>query len=178
MLPVFLLIVLFGGGALFRRQKVDMDGDPPIKKLPFVCSKYTIIVIWAATVLHCWNIGFPLIQVPFLPRLLGLCLWILGFSLLFAGRFKLGRSFRIGSPKEGTSLVTDGLFRFSRNPMYVGVYTTICASVIYTLNPLVLCAGVFVIAVHHKIILAEERHMLGVFGQTYGDYCHRVRRYV
>ncbi|MDD1657663.1 MAG: hypothetical protein LUQ41_04285, partial [Methanomicrobiales archaeon] len=72
----------------------------------------------------------------------------------------------------------DGLFRFSRNPMYLGLYSTIVASIVYTLNPLVLLLGIFVIVVHHKIVLGEEAYMQKVFGQEYLDYCRRVRRYI
>jgi protein-S-isoprenylcysteine O-methyltransferase Ste14 len=176
--PAFFLIVLFGGGELFRRKNIDMGGEPPIDKGPFSFSKYSIIILWAATVLQSWGIGFPYIKVPVALALAALCLWVLGFSLLFIGRFGLGNSFRIGSPQERTSLKTNGLFNFSRNPMYVGVYTTILASVLYTLNPLVLFIGIFVVVVHHKIILAEEQYMLNVFGKYYEEYCFRVRRYI
>ena len=62
--------------------------------------------------------------------------------------------------------------------MYVGVYATLLASTLYTLNPLVLLVTVFVIAVHHKIVLAEEMYMKKVFGNDYLDYCRRVSRYV
>jgi protein-S-isoprenylcysteine O-methyltransferase Ste14 len=176
--PAFFLIVLFGGGELFRRKNIDMGGEPPIDKGPFSISKYSIIILWGAMVLHSWGISFPTIKVPFVLELVALCLWGSGFSLLFIGRFGLGNSFRIGSPKENTSLKTNGLFKFSRNPMYVGVYTTIIACVLYTLNPLVLFIGIFVVVVHHKIVLAEEKYMLNVFGKNYEDYCCRVRRYI
>jgi len=43
--------------------------------------------------------------------------------------------------------------------MYVGVYATLLASTLYTLNLVVLVVSVFVIAVHHKIVLTEEEHM-------------------
>ncbi len=62
--------------------------------------------------------------------------------------------------------------------MYVGVYATILASICYTLNPIVFLLGVFIIAVHHRIVLAEEQYLLGVFGQEYADYRTRVRRYL
>jgi protein-S-isoprenylcysteine O-methyltransferase Ste14 len=75
-------------------------------------------------------------------------------------------------------LPVGGLFQFSRNPMYLGVYATILAGVLYTLNPLVLLAGVFVVAVHHRIVLAEEQHLQKTFGAEYADYCRRVRRYL
>ena len=90
----------------------------------------------------------------------------------------MGDSFRLGTPKEDTHLKTDGLFRLSRNPMYVGVYATIVASSLYTLNPLVILPGAFVVAVHHAIVLAEENHMHKVFGRKYAEYCNHVRRYV
>jgi hypothetical protein len=36
LLPVLFLIVLFGGGAAFRRQHIDMDGEPPIDRRVFL----------------------------------------------------------------------------------------------------------------------------------------------
>ncbi len=62
--------------------------------------------------------------------------------------------------------------------MYVGVYETLLASVLYTLNPIILFIGIFAVAVHHRIILAEEQHLRKVFGEEYMDYCSRVRRYL
>jgi protein-S-isoprenylcysteine O-methyltransferase Ste14 len=87
-------------------------------------------------------------------------------------------SFRLGTPKEDTSLKMDGLFRLSRNPMYVGVYATIVAASLYTLNPVVILLGAVVVAVHHAIVLAEEKRMHKVFSQEYFAYCNRVPRYV
>jgi len=66
----------------------------------------------------------------------------------------------------------------SRNPMYVGVYLTIIASALYTTNPLVILLGVFVIAVHHRIVLAEEKHLRNMFGREYSEYCSCVRQYL
>ena len=94
------------------------------------------------------------------------------------GRFGLGSSFRIGSPKETTALTTNGIFALSRNPMYVGVYATLCAAVLHTLNPILLLVAAYVIVVHHKIVLAEEAHLRDVFGQEYRTYSSRVRRYL
>jgi protein-S-isoprenylcysteine O-methyltransferase Ste14 len=178
LLPVLFLIILFGGGERFRRRNIDMDGEPPINHTLFYISKYSIIVLWGAMVLQSWGINLSPILIPELLRWISLCLWTLGFMLLFLGRFGLGNSFRLGSPKEDTSLKTDGIFRFSRNPMYVGVYATLLASTLYTLNPVVLLVTIFVIAVHHKIVLAEEEHMKKVFGDEYLNYCRHVRRYI
>jgi protein-S-isoprenylcysteine O-methyltransferase Ste14 len=38
--------------------------------------------------------------------------------------------------------------------------------------------GVFVIAVHHRIVLAEKNYLQNVFGREYSAYCSRVRQYI
>lgn len=177
-LPLFFLIVLFGGGALLRRRNIDMEGEPPIDKRLYRPAKYSIVVLWAAMALRSWGADLSFTRVPEPLRWIALALWVAGFALLFMGRFGLGASFRMGSPLEKTGLRTSGLFRFSRNPMYLGVYSTLLAAFLYTLNPIVFFLAVFVVAVHHKIVLAEEQYLSGVFGEEYADYCCRVRRYL
>jgi protein-S-isoprenylcysteine O-methyltransferase Ste14 len=176
--PVLFLIVLFGGGELYRRRAIDMDGDPPINRTIFYISKYSIVILWASMVLHTWGIHLSFTQVPESLKWISLCLWFMGFGLLFTGRFGLGESFRIGSPKERTHLQVNGLFRISRNPMYLGVYATLLASILYTWNPILLLAGIFIVIVHHLIVLAEEQYLRSVFGEEYIAYCRRVRRYL
>jgi protein-S-isoprenylcysteine O-methyltransferase Ste14 len=155
-----------------------MDGEPPIERSVFYASKYAIVVLWGATVARSWGAPLSFMAVPPASRWTGLFLWAAGFMVLFAGRLGLGSSFRIGSPKEATRLKVDGLFRVSRNPMYLGVYATLLASALYTLNPIVFAVGAFVAVVHHRIVLAEERHLAHTFGAEYADYRRRVRRYM
>jgi protein-S-isoprenylcysteine O-methyltransferase Ste14 len=176
--PVLFLAVLFGGGALMRRRHIDMDGAPPIDKRLFYTSKYAILGLWGVMVVQSWGLRLSLLEVPGWLRGASVLLWIGGFTLLFIGRLGLADSFRIGSPKESTRLKVNGLFQLSRNPMYVGVYATLLACTVYTFNPVVLLAAAFVVAVHHRIVLAEEQHLQNAFGDEYADYCRRVRRYL
>ncbi len=177
-LPILFLMVLFGSGELFRRKNINMDGEPPIDKTLFYFSKYSIPFLWCVMVLTSWGIILPFVKTPGLVKWISLFLWVSGFLLLFAGRLKLGNSFRIGSPRESTILKVDGLYKFSRNPMYLGVYATILASVLYTMNPVFLLLAIAVIKIHRKIIIAEEWYLLKVFGEEYKNYCSRVRRYL
>jgi protein-S-isoprenylcysteine O-methyltransferase Ste14 len=177
-LPAGFLIILFGGGALLRRRNIGQDGEAPINRALFYTSKYSVLVLWGAMALAGWGIGFSPVAVPRLLQLIALVFWIAGFALLSIGRFTMGDSFRLGSAREDTRLKTGGLFRLSRNPMYVGMYATIAAPVLYTLNPLAFLLGIFVIAVHHRIVLAEESHLENVFGREYAGYRTRVRRYI
>jgi protein-S-isoprenylcysteine O-methyltransferase Ste14 len=185
LLPLFvsLLPVLFLAGLILkaralRRRNIDMDGDPPISRVLFVSSKYAIVIVWGVMVVQSWGVDLSFVDVPGPAKRLSVGLWTLGFALLFAGRSVLGDSFRIGSPRESTGLKQTGLYRFSRNPMYVGVYATLCAAVVRTFNPLLLLAAVYVIAVHHRIVLAEEEQLRRALGEQYRAYCSRVRRYV
>ncbi len=176
--PLAFLIILFGGGALFLRRNIDMDGTAPINRTLFYTCKYSIFLIWLPAILHSCGINFAIISVPEALTWTALCLWILGFTLLIAGRLNLGDSFRIGTPKESTKMKVNGLFKLSRNPMYLALYTTFLAAVLFTLNPIILLLAIFVVIVHHRIVLAEERHMHQVFGEEYDSYCMHVRRYI
>jgi protein-S-isoprenylcysteine O-methyltransferase Ste14 len=177
-LPAGFLMVLFGGGALFLKRNIEQDGQAPINRTLFYTSKYSILVLWGAMVLQSWGIRLSMVDVPRTLQLIALLFWVCGFAFMYLGRFTMGDSFRLGTPREDTLLRTDGLFRMSRNPMYVGVYLIIAASALYTANPVVILLGVFVIAVHHRIVLAEENHLLNVFGREYSEYCSRVRQYI
>jgi protein-S-isoprenylcysteine O-methyltransferase Ste14 len=178
LLPVVFLAGLIQRALAFRRRHVDMDGEPPIPKALFASSKWAIVIVWGAMVIQTWGGTLSFVDIPDLPAGVSLGLWGLGFALLFTGRAGLGDSFRIGSPRESTGLKQTGLYRFSRNPMYVGVYATLCAAVLRTLNPILLLVAAYVIGVHHKIVLAEEAHLRDVFGQEYRSYSSRVRRYL
>ena len=177
-LPLGFLVVLFSGGALFLRNNIEQDGEAPINRTLFYISKYSVLVLWGAMVLSVWGISLSFFEVPPFLQVTGLVVWFFGFALLYIGRFEMGSSFRLGTPKEHTSLRVNGLFRLGRNPMYVGMYATMAASGLYTLNPVVIVIAVFVIAIHHFIVLAEEDHMQKVFGQEYLAYRNRVRRYI
>jgi protein-S-isoprenylcysteine O-methyltransferase Ste14 len=177
-LPLGFLIILFGGGALFLRNNIEQDGEAPINRTLFYISKYSILVLWGVMALQIWGIGISFLEVPPFLRVIALVFWFFGFALLYLGRFQLGSSFRLGTPKEQTSLKINGLFRLSRNPMYVGMYATMVASGLYTLNPVVMLLAVFVIAIHHSIVLAEEKQMQMVFGLEYLEYRNQVRRYI
>jgi protein-S-isoprenylcysteine O-methyltransferase Ste14 len=178
LLPVVFLAGLMQKAVAFRRRHVDMDGEPPISKAPFASSKYAIVLMWGAMVIQSWGGRLSFVDIPNLLTGASLGLWVLGFALLFTGRSGLGDSFRIGSPRERTGLKQTGLYGFSRNPMYVGVYSTLCAVVLRTLNPLLLLVAAYVIVIHHRIVLAEEEQLRRAFGDEYRTYCSRVRRYL
>lgn len=78
-----------------------------------------------------------------------------------------------------TSVVTQGPYRWTRNPMYVGcVLLYVGASLVFnSLWPILLLPAVIVLLNDH-IIAREEQYMRTMFGDAYEAYCRRVRRWV
>lgn len=82
------------------------------------------------------------------------------------------------SPAEATSLVRQGAFRYSRNPIYLGDALVLLGYAIHRRNLLALAPVVaFVEALDLGQIPAEEDALLAHFGSTYGDYVASVRRW-
>jgi protein-S-isoprenylcysteine O-methyltransferase Ste14 len=177
-LPLAFLVQHLWSEAFFARRGVAIGGQPPIDRRLLTASKYLAIGIWLAVSLQSWGIGWQPFAGVRVPRSLSGALWVFGFGLLFLGRINLGAHLRIGLPNEATRFHRNGAYRFTRNPMYAGIDATMIAAIAYTGSPAILAAGAFVIAVHHWIILVEERWLLATFGEEYEHYRERVGRYL
>ena len=90
--------------------------------------------------------------------------------------FGRGTPAPIHAPKK---LVVRGLYRYTRNPMYVGVLTVILGWVVlfqaFNLLIYALCVG---IVIHLFIVFYEEPHLKKTFGATYEQYRSRVGRWL
>jgi protein-S-isoprenylcysteine O-methyltransferase Ste14 len=99
----------------------------------------------------------------------GWCLW--DFATL--GR---GTPAPIDPPKR---LVMRGLYRYTRNPMYVGVLTVILGwAILFHSVPLLSYAACVGVVFHLFAVLYEEPHLKRQFGAEYGDYCANVGRWL
>jgi len=117
-------------------------------------------------------------QAPAWARGLGWGLYIAGCALIVAGTMNLGKSLRLGLPRGKTGLHTGGLYAFSRNPIYAGFYPVLSGVGILAPHPVVWALGVFSLAIHHWVILAEERFLEKRFGAGWERYRRKVRRYI
>lgn len=82
-------------------------------------------------------------------------------------------------PESASALVTGGIYRFTRNPMYLGLATLLLAWAIY-LGNLAALAGLplFILYMNRFQIASEERALEARFGAEYIAYRARVRRWV
>lgn len=91
-------------------------------------------------------------------------------------RFGRGTPAPIDAPKR---LVVRGLYRYTRNPMYVGVLSVVLGlALLHRSVPLLLYAACVATAFQLFIVLYEERHLDQVFGEEYRAYCRRVPRWL
>jgi protein-S-isoprenylcysteine O-methyltransferase Ste14 len=81
--------------------------------------------------------------------------------------------------ERATTLVTGGVFRFSRNPMYVGFAVVLVGWAVCLASPwAVLGPLAFVLYTDRFQIIPEERAMRAKFGRAYDNYRAQVRRWL
>ncbi len=124
---------------------------------------------------------FPITQmVPALWRLIGLLPLALGIVMNFAAEGQFHRADTTVRPfEESSSLVTDGFYRFSRNPMYLGM-VLILWGVALLLGSLTLFGVIplFLWWISIQFIRREEQMLSTQFGQDWLEYKARVRRWI
>lgn len=112
-------------------------------------------------------------------HLSGVYLLIVAMVLIVVAQIQMGTSWRAGlDHKHRTELVEIGLFKVSRNPIYVGLKLVLLGVFFVVPNAvsLVGCSiGFFSI---HCVVALEERFLLEMHGDAYQSYCDRVRRWV
>ena len=81
--------------------------------------------------------------------------------------------------KQSNALITSGLFKITRHPMYVGMVFALLGLfvVLGSLTPIIV-VPVFVIVITVRFILPEERDLERQFKDAYLDYRKRVRRWL
>jgi protein-S-isoprenylcysteine O-methyltransferase Ste14 len=103
----------------------------------------------------------------------------IGALLVIVAQVQMGRAWRIGV-REGDAplFVSHGLFRFSRNPIFVGMVlvglsAALAASTYWAWAALM----VFVVSCAVQVRI-EERHLEASFGHAYLDFCAKVPRWI
>ena len=81
-------------------------------------------------------------------------------------------------PDKASNLVVNGIFKFSRNPMYLALLLLLLALGVFLGNAFnTLIAAGFVSYMNRFQIIPEERILLDKFGRSFKDYCILTRRW-
>lgn len=122
--------------------------------------------------------------VPLLPNsaaiAAGIVVFAIGIALNYWGKSAMRSAGTNVNPfQPTTAIVVSGPFRFSRNPLYLGLSLDLVGlSLIFnTAWGVVLLLPVLTV-MHFSVILREERYLEIKFGESYVQYCSGVRRYL
>ncbi len=118
-------------------------------------------------------------SMPLGVRWLGMVLAVIGDAVFIISVLTMRDSWRAGVPEnDKTELVTDGIYRYSRNPAFLGFDLVYIGILLMFFN-----TGLFeitllvILLLHLQIVNVEEDFLIATFGQEYVDYRKKVRRY-
>jgi protein-S-isoprenylcysteine O-methyltransferase Ste14 len=118
---------------------------------------------------------------PAVPEFAGWILLLSGLGLIaLAEAAFLIRGGATGAPVDPTRrLVTSGIYRWVRNPIYLGGTLMILGAALANRSPtLLLAAALFPIAMHFTVVRGEEQRLEREFGDEYLEYTRRVPRWI
>jgi len=139
---------------------------------------YFLVSIVIMVVLHYFAPIYQLFSSP--VGYAGLLLVVGGICItaVAAGAFV-----KVGTPvvpfEKSTVVVINGLFRFSRNPMYLGMVIALVGMAFFLGSvAAIIPIPVFVWLIHNQFICREEKFLEELFGEEYIAYKGKVRRWI
>ncbi|MBW2974959.1 isoprenylcysteine carboxylmethyltransferase family protein [Candidatus Woesearchaeota archaeon] len=144
---------------------IKFIGEFTVNPFFYITGKISGYITWLYGLLHILNLN------------MGSYIYIIGLLIVLISWKNLGNSTSFGVPKQKTILKTNGLYKISRNPMYIGFNLLTMSSIMIQFNIIILIIGIYSIIVYHFIILGEEKFLKKRFGKEYTSYSNKVRRY-
>ena len=180
--PVLFIIFLIAAivpRIMQKRKQIETVGCIGINRKLFILGKLALFISFILIPVQLFFVNLSLFEKNGVFFWIGVTLLGIGVMLFTLAIIRLGTfSLRVGLAQENTSLRTTGVYRFSRNPMLLGLYLMAIGSAIYVQNPINWILVMIALSVHHKIILAEEVFLENRFGDKWTEYRNKVRRYI
>jgi protein-S-isoprenylcysteine O-methyltransferase Ste14 len=166
---------------LLRRHGVQAMKFGATDKTDFLIPPFALLYVY---ILFATAFGWPggsmrqLFQSGIIAWL-GVLLCLAGLLLFAWTLISFGQSFRVGIDADHPgALIEDGVFAYSRNPIYVALALILIGEFLIFSNWITLIylggAGWLL----HRQVLREEDYLKQHYGRAYDDYCRRVRRYL
>ena len=147
-------------------------------KKPILPPLYLLCSIGIMLLLHLFFPGPEIFHRP--ENVWGIALVMLGMLVILMCALRFRRVDTTIKPfKESTTLIVTGLFRYSRNPIYVGMVMML-VGVWIGLRTLTgfFVIPIFIWLIQKKFIVREEEMLREKFGESYAEYQRRVRRWL
>ena len=142
---------------------------PPVYLLLFILGQVAIDRFWPLAQLF----DGPQRYAGLIPIAIGI------FFVGWAARAFARADTAIRPMEESSTLVTHGLYRYTRNPMYLGMLLVLMGDCLLlgSLSPWILIPG-FILLIRQLFIIQEEAMMERTFGEQYRSYRAGVRRWI
>ena len=132
-----------------------------------------------APIVQLMSVAFGWNHLPAGARFTGFLVGLLGDGIFLLSVLCMKDSWRAGIPKtDKTELITGGIYRFSRNPAFLGFDLMYIGILLMYGNLLTLGFSVCATVMLHLQILQEERYLESTFGSAYLAYKKQVFRYL
>jgi protein-S-isoprenylcysteine O-methyltransferase Ste14 len=157
---------------------MELIGKTTINPIIFYTGKISGYITWIILLLMPFGLNlFDNNRILFNQNI-SIFILLVGLIFTIISLINLGKSTRLGLPSNDTKLKTNGLYKYSRNPMYLGFDLITISAMIYTLHWVIIILGVYSLITYHLIIKGEEKFMINRFGEEYKNYQLKVRRYL
>ncbi len=142
-------------------------------------SDFIILMLLLVSALLEWLIPSDLGIDRFYSEVLGVFILLSSWLIIFTAKYQFKMHGQKSGPKhQTTSLIQSGLFKYSRNPIYLGVIFIIPA-IGFIMNSVWMLATIIpcFFMIEKMLIKPEERYLLTVFSYDYLNYCKKVGRW-
>ena len=160
-----MLIIMFAGKSVSERSHVPREARQSRRE------RYTGTManfIWLLAMGY--SIFLPL-RIGTTWLYFGLFIFAIGLTFLVMATF----NFIAANPNQ---LVTSGIYRFSRHPMYLAIFLISLGSGIAAVSVLFIFISIILFFCLHREALIEERYCTDKYGSDYSDYLSRVPRWI
>jgi protein-S-isoprenylcysteine O-methyltransferase Ste14 len=160
------------GGYGKRRRMAKDRGKSLVKSIKAVVLAFLIIQTAFLDIL-------PISSRPTIVKMLGVCIYFLGLGTAVVGRIQLGKNWadlEDYQVLQGQSLVSSGIYRYIRHPIYAGDILLLLGLEL-ALNSWLVLAVLAPLLVAVRQALVEEAVLLRAF-PDYADYCARTKRFI
>ena len=182
---LFICLCVLGRVFLQYRLTGNHGIRPAGKHSPPLQIAASVLLVLSALLILFYTLGQALgylhanFEPSYFQRFGGYLLYIVGLVLVLVSQYQMGSAWRIGvDPDEKTELITQGLFKHVRNPIYTGLF--VGGIGLFLVSPaFILFIGLLLgyVAVELFVRKVEEPYLHEQFGSEYSSWLHSTPRY-
>lgn len=170
---------------ILRRQSIHVDilgkGEKPkdraVLEITLKCVTYIgAAVQFSGVVFQDYIWSFPIFPIM---REIGIILMVSGTAAFISAITAMKNNWRAGyNEDQNTDLVTTGIYKYSRNPAFLGFDLLYIGCVLALPNSFNITVTIAAVVLFHMQILGEERFLDSTFGNSYAEYKVKTMRYL